>query len=190
MGEHFNVRPHEGITPTLGERVYIDPMAAVIGDVHLGDDCSVWPHTVIRGDMHRIRIGARCSIQDGSVLHITHASTYEPEGHPLTLGDDVTVGHRAVLHGCTIGNRVLIGIGAIVMDGAIIEDEVVIAAGSLVPPGKKLEGGFLYVGSPAKPARTLTEKEKSFFVYGTNNYSQLKEKHRASNAGNSIKITG
>lgn len=190
MGEHFNVRPHEGITPTLGERVYIDPMAAVIGDVHLGDDCSVWPHTVIRGDMHRIRIGARCSIQDGSVLHITHASTYEPEGHPLTLGDDVTVGHRAVLHGCTIGSRVLIGIGAIVMDGAIIEDDVVIAAGSLVPPGKKLEGGFLYVGSPTKQARALTEKEKSFFVYGANNYSQLKEKHRASNAGHSIKITG
>lgn len=181
MNEHRNIRSHESSTPTLGQRVYIDPMAVVIGDVHLGDDCSVWPHTVIRGDMHKIRIGARCSIQDGSVLHITHASTYEPEGHPLTLGNDVTVGHRAVLHGCTIGNRVLIGIGAIVMDGVVIEDEVVIAAGSLVPPGKKLASGFLYVGSPVKQARALTDKEKSFFLYSANNYSKLKEKYRSAN---------
>lgn len=181
MATTSNVRPHENTAPVLGERVYIDPMAVVIGDVHLGDDTSVWPHTVIRGDMHRIRIGARCSIQDGSVLHITHAGPYDPEGFPLTLGDEVTVGHRAVLHGCTIGNRVLIGIGAIVMDGAVIEDEVMLAAGSLVTPGKKLASGFLYVGSPAKQARPLTEKEKSFFSYGANNYSKLKEKHRAAN---------
>lgn len=178
----WNIRSHEGITPTLGERVYVDPMAAVIGNVHLGDDCSVWPHTVIRGDMHRIRIGSRCSIQDGSVLHITHASSYEPDGFPLTLGDDVTVGHRVVLHGCTIGNRVLIGIGAIVMDGVVVEDEVVIAAGSLVPPGKKLTSGFLYVGSPVKQVRALTEKEKSFFTYSANNYSKLKEKYRSASS--------
>lgn len=182
MTQHPSIRSHAGITPTFGERVYVDPMAAVIGDVHLGDDSSVWPHTVIRGDMHRIRIGARCSIQDGSVLHITHAGPYEPEGFPLTLGNDVTVGHRAVLHGCTIGNRVLIGIGAIVMDGVVVEDEVVIAAGSLVPPGKKLASGFLYVGSPAKQARALTEKEKSFFTYSANNYSKLKEKYRLSSS--------
>lgn len=178
MMQHSSIRQHAGITPALGERVYIDAMAAVIGDVHLGNDCSVWPHTVIRGDMHKIRIGARCSIQDGSVLHITHAGPYEPEGFPLTLGDDVTVGHRAVLHGCTIGNRVLVGIGAIVMDGVVVEDEVVIAAGSLVPPGKRLVSGFLYVGSPAKQVRALTEKEKSFFAYSANNYSKLKEKYR------------
>jgi carbonic anhydrase/acetyltransferase-like protein (isoleucine patch superfamily) len=176
-----NVRSYENIAPRLGERVYIDPMAVVIGDVQLGDDCSVWPHTVIRGDMHRIRIGARCSIQDGSVLHITHAGPYDPEGFPLMIGDEVTVGHRVVLHGCTIGNRVLIGIGAIVMDGAVIEDDVMLGAGSLVPPGKKLASGFLYMGSPAKQARPLTEKEKSFFSYGANNYSKLKEKHRAAN---------
>lgn len=173
-----NTRTHAGHTPEQGARVYIDPMAVVIGDVKLGDDCSVWPHTVIRGDMHRIRIGKRCSIQDGAVLHITHAGPYEPEGFPLTLGDDVTVGHRAVLHGCTIGNRVLIGIGAIVMDGAFIGDEVVLAAGSLVPPGKKLESGFLYVGSPAKQSRALSEKEKAFFTYSANNYVRLKDKYR------------
>ncbi len=178
MTATLNIRPHEGTWPHCGERVYIDPMACVIGDVYLGDDTSVWPHTVIRGDMHRIRIGARCSIQDGSVLHITHAGPYDPEGFPLTLGDEVTVGHRAVLHGCTIGNRVLIGIGAIVMDGAVIEDEVMIGAGSLIPPGKRIASGFLYVGSPAKALRPLTDKEKAFFSYGAANYSQLKEKHR------------
>lgn len=178
MTAHNNIRPHDGKTPVLGSRVYVDPMAAIIGDVHLGDDCSVWPHTVIRGDMHRIRIGARCSIQDGAVLHITHAGPYEANGFPLTLGDDITVGHRAVLHGCTIGNRVLVGIGAIVMDGVVIEDEVVVGAGSLVPPGKTLASGFLYVGSPAKQVRALTEKEKTFFTYSANNYSKLKEKYR------------
>ena len=172
-----SLRPHQGQPPPLGARVYIAPMACVIGDVQLGDDCSVWPHTVIRGDMHRIRIGARCSIQDNSVLHITHAGPYEADGFPLTLGDDVTVGHRVVLHGCTIGNRVLIGIGAIVMDGVVIKDEVVLGAGSLVPPGKKLESGFLYVGSPAKQVRALTDREKSFFTYSANNYRKLKDQY-------------
>ena len=177
----MNIRPHESLFPVLGDNVYVDPMAVIIGDVQLGNDTSVWPHTVIRGDMHRIRIGQRCSIQDGSVLHITHAGPYDPDGYPLSLGDDVTVGHRAVLHGCTIGNRVLIGIGAIVMDGAVIGDEVMLAAGSLVPPGKTLAGGFLYVGSPARQARPLTDKEKAFFTYGAGNYVKLKEKHRAAN---------
>ena len=176
----YSLRPHQGISPTLGARVYIDPAAVVIGDVHLSDDCNVWPHTVIRGDMHKIRIGQRCSIQDGSVLHITHASRFEPNGFPLTLGDDVTVGHRAVLHGCTIGSRVLIGMGAMVMDGCVVEDEVVIAAGALVPPGKRLESGYLYVGSPAKQARPLNDREREFFEYSAANYSKLKEAHRES----------
>ncbi len=170
-----SIRVHQNITPQLGARAYVDPAAVVIGDVVLGDDCSVWPHTTIRGDMHSIRIGQRCSIQDGSVLHITHASSYEPEGYPLILGDDVTVGHRVVLHGCNIGNRVLIGIGAIVMDGVVIEDEVVVGAGSLVPPGKRLQSGFLYIGSPAKAVRELTEKERAFLSYSPKNYVKLKD---------------
>lgn len=177
MTRPSSIRSHQRKAPQLGERVYIDPMACVIGDVHLGDDSSVWPHTVIRGDMHHIRIGARCSIQDNSVLHITHAGPYEADGFPLTIGDDVTVGHRAVLHGCTIGSRVLIGIGAIVMDGAMIEDEVVLGAGSLVPPGKTLASGFLYVGSPAKQIRALTDREKSFFTYSATNYRKLKDQY-------------
>ena len=129
------IRPFQDMTPRLGERVFIDDSAVVIGDVSLGDDSSVWPQAVIRGDMHRISIGQRSSVQDGSVLHITHAGPFNADGWPLTIGDDVTIGHKALLHGCTVGNRVLIGMGAIVMDGAVIEDDVVLGAGSLVPPG-------------------------------------------------------
>lgn len=170
-----SIRTHNGIRPTLGERVFVDESAVVIGDVELGDDASVWPCAVIRGDMHRIRIGARTSVQDGSVLHITHASDFNPEGWPLTIGSDVTIGHQACLHGCTIGNRVLIGIGATVLDGATIPDDVVIAAGTLVPPGKTLESGYMYIGQPCKKARELTEKERAFFTYGAANYVKLKD---------------
>ncbi|KZZ10123.1 gamma carbonic anhydrase family protein, partial [Oleiphilus sp. HI0079] len=142
-----SVRKYLEHSPLLGERVFVDPSALVLGDVQLGDDCSVWPMAVVRGDMHKIRIGDRTSVQDGSVLHITHAGPFNPDGYPLIVGDDVTVGHKALLHGCTIGNRVLIGMGAIVMDGAVIEDEVIIAAGSTVSPGKRLESGYVYRGS-------------------------------------------
>ena len=175
----MTVRTYQGMTPKLGERVFVDPTAVVIGDVELGEDASVWPFTVIRGDMHRIRIGARSSIQDGAVVHITHASDYNPGGWPTTIGDDVTVGHQAMLHGCTIGNRVLIGMKAMVMDGAVIEDEVIIAAGAVVPPGKRCESGYVYMGSPAKQQRPITEKERSFFRYTAANYARLKDKHLA-----------
>jgi carbonic anhydrase/acetyltransferase-like protein (isoleucine patch superfamily) len=174
MTKSPSLRTYKNHHPQLGKQVFVDDAAVVIGDVVIGDDSSVWPCTVIRGDMHRIRIGARTSIQDGSVLHITHASDYNTEGFPLTVGDDVTVGHSVCLHGCTIGNRVLVGIGSTVLDGVVVEDEVVIGAGSLVPPGKRLASGFLYMGSPAKQIRLLTESEKSFFKYSANNYVALK----------------
>jgi len=173
------IRTYQNKTPILGERAFVDATAVVIGDVELGADSSVWPLTVIRGDMHRVRIGARTSIQDGSVLHITHAGPYNPYGYPLIVGDDVTVGHKVTLHGCTIGNQVLVGMGSIVMDGAVVESQVIIGAGSLVPPGKTLESGFLYVGSPVKQARPLTEKERSFFEYSAANYVKLKDQHLA-----------
>ncbi len=172
------IRPFQDMTPRLGERVFIDDSAVVIGDVSLGDDSSVWPQAVIRGDMHRISIGQRSSVQDGSVLHITHAGPFNADGWPLTIGDDVTIGHKALLHGCTVGNRVLIGMGAIVMDGAVIEDDVVLGAGSLVPPGKTLHSGYLYVGSPVKQARPLSDKEKAFFAYSAANYVRLKDSYR------------
>jgi carbonic anhydrase/acetyltransferase-like protein (isoleucine patch superfamily) len=171
------IRSYQQHRPQLGARAFVDASAVVIGDVVLGDDSSVWPMTVIRGDMHRIRIGARTSVQDGSVLHITHAGPFNPEGYPLIIGDEVTVGHKVALHGCTLGNRILVGMGSIVMDGAVVEDEVIIGAGSLVPPGKRLESGYLYVGSPVKQARALTDKERSFFSYTAGNYVKLKDLH-------------
>lgn len=173
------IRTFQQHTPALGERVFVDRSAVVIGDVELGADSSVWPLTVIRGDMHRIRIGQRTSVQDASVLHITHAGPFNPDGFPLLIGDDVTVGHKVMLHGCTLGSRILVGMGSTVMDGAVVEDDVIIGAGSLVPPGKHLESGYLYVGSPVKQARALTDKERAFFTYTAGNYVKLKDQHLA-----------
>ncbi|HBD11470.1 MAG TPA: gamma carbonic anhydrase family protein [Porticoccaceae bacterium] len=176
-----NLRPFNGISPRLGARVYVDADASVIGDVNIGDDSSVWPGAIIRGDMHSINIGARTSIQDRSVLHITHASDYNPGGWPLSVGDEVTVGHSVTLHGCNIGSQVLVGIGSTIMDGAIIEDRVIIGAGSLVPPEKHLKTGFLYLGSPCKPVRELTAGEIEYFGYTATNYVHLKDRYLAEN---------
>ena len=172
-----SLRSFQGISPQLGERVLIDPSAVVLGDVKLGDDVSVWPQVAIRGDMHSISVGPRTSIQDNSVLHITHAGPYNPDGYPLNIGSDVTIGHGAILHGCTVGDRVLVGMGAVVMDGAVVEDNVVIAAGALVTPGKTLRSGYLYAGSPAREMRELSQGEMDYFVYSANNYVKLKDQH-------------
>jgi carbonic anhydrase/acetyltransferase-like protein (isoleucine patch superfamily) len=171
------IQAFENHTPKLAKGVFVDDSAVVIGDVEIGADSSVWPMTVIRGDIHRIRIGERSSIQDGSVLHVTHAGPFNPDGFPCTVGSDVTVGHKVMLHGCTIHDRVLVGMGATVMDGAVVESDVIIGAGSLVPPGKKLTGGFLYVGSPVKQARPLNDDEKNFFLYSANKYRELKDRY-------------
>ena len=171
----MNIRSFENYTPELGKRVFVDPTALVVGQVCIGDDSSIWPMAVLRGDVHAIEIGARSSIQDGAVCHVTHASHYNPDGHRLIIGDDVTVGHNVVLHGCTIGNRVLVGIGSIVMDGVTVEDEVMIGAGSLVTPGKTLKSGWLYAGSPARPVREITDRERAFLPYSAKNYVKLKD---------------
>lgn len=175
----YSLRSFEAHQPKIGDQVFIDRSAIVIGDVTIGDNSSVWPMTVIRGDMHAIKIGHRTSIQDGTVCHITHAGPHNPDGWPLTVGDDCTIAHNVTLHGCVVGDRVLIGMGSIVMDGAIIEDEVVVGANSLVPPGKKLVSGYLYVGAPAKQVRPLTEQEISYFTYSANNYCALKNRFLA-----------
>src|SRR5258705_388723 len=130
MGHHQNVRAFEGRLPELGARVYLDPAALVIGAVSVGDDASLWPFVVARGDVNAIAIGARSNVQDNSVLHVTHDGPWSPGGRPLVIGEDVTIGHQCILHACTVGDRVLIGMGSVVMDGAIVEPEVLLGAGS------------------------------------------------------------
>jgi len=170
----MTIRSWQGKTPSVGAGVYIDESAVVIGAVELAENVSIWPTAVVRGDVNSIAIGSGTNIQDGAVLHVTHAYEAEPAGYPLIIGCNVTVGHRAVLHGCTVGDHCLIGIGSIVMDGAVIEEDVILGAGSLVAPGKRLESGYLYVGSPAKRIRALGEEEKQFLRYSANHYVALK----------------
>ena len=171
------VRSFKGHAPVLGKLVFVDPSAAVIGQVYLGDGVSIWPQVSIRGDLLAIRIGARSNVQDASVLHTTQKDAHAPDGFPLTLGEDVTIGHNVILHGCTIGNRCLIGMGSIVLDGAILQDEVFLGAGSLVPPGKVLEGGFLWLGNPAKKIRPLNDEERHFLKLSAQNYLKLKDEY-------------
>ena len=177
-----NIRHVLDVTPTLGERVMVDPTAVVMGDVCLGDDVSVWPHAAMRGDVQIIRIGDRTNIQDGTVLHVTHDGPYNPGGFPLHIGNDVTIGHRALLHGCTVGDRVLVGMGAIIMDNVMVEDDVMIAAGALVTPGKRLRTKTLYAGSPAREVRPLTEQEVAFLPYSAKGYVLLKQRYLDDNA--------
>ncbi|CAM3703731.1 gamma carbonic anhydrase family protein [Rheinheimera salexigens] len=175
----MTIRAYKGILPTLGKAVYVDESAVLVGDITLADDVSIWPLVAARGDVNIMRIGARTNIQDGCVLHLSRPSPGKPEGSALIIGEDVTVGHKVMLHGCTLGNRILIGMGAIVMDDVIVEDDVIIGAGSLVPPGKRLQGGYLYVGSPAKQARPLNEAEIAFLSESAANYVVLKDEYLA-----------
>lgn len=169
------LRPYKYSFPQTGERVMVDSSSVVVGDVRIDDDVSIWPLVAIRGDVNHVIIGKRSNIQDGSVLHVTHKSATNPQGYPLLIGEDVTVGHKAMLHGCTIGDRVLVGMGSIVLDGAIVEEDVMIGAGSLVPPGKRLVSGYLYLGSPVKQIRPLTEAEIAGLLYSSGNYVKWKD---------------
>lgn len=162
-------------TPRLGERVYIDQRASVTGSVVLGDDVSIWPMTVMRGDVNHIAIGDRSNIQDGCVLHVTHEGPWQPDGLPLLIGNDVTVGHGAILHACTIGDRCLVGMGAIVMDGAVLEPDSMVAGGAVVTPGKVVTSGTLWRGNPARYARDLSDKEISNQAYSAKHYVRLKD---------------
>jgi carbonic anhydrase/acetyltransferase-like protein (isoleucine patch superfamily) len=170
----MNLRPFLHHTPALGDNVFVDPTAVVIGKVTLADDVSVWPLVVIRGDVNFIDIGARSNVQDGSVLHVASIRDDLPDGYPLIVGEDVTVGHKVMLHGCTVGDRCLIGMGSVVMDGAVIERDVLLAAGSLVAPCKVLESGYLYQGRPARRVRALSEAELDGLRTGAAHYVSLK----------------
>ena len=171
------LRPYKDLFPKVGQRVMIDPTSVIIGDVRLAEDVGIWPLVVIRGDVHYVEIGARTNIQDGSVLHVTHKSSFKPNGNSLLIGSDVTIGHKVMLHGCTIGNRVLVGMGSILLDDVVVEDEVMIGAGSLVPQNKRLESGYLYLGSPVKQIRPLTEAEIAGLKYSANNYVKWKDEY-------------
>lgn len=173
------IKSFAGIEPVIGENVYIDDAALVVGDVHLGDDCSVWPMTVIRGDVNRIRIGSRTNIQDGSVLHVTHPHKTIPDGYDLCVGDNVTVGHKVILHGCKVADNCLIGMGSTIMDGAKVQEYSLVGAGSLVSPNKELEGGFLWLGSPVKKIRPLTNEERAWIDYSAQHYINLKNQYLA-----------
>lgn len=175
------LRPYLNILPQLAEGAYVDDHAVVVGDVHIGEDSSLWPGVAARGDVNRIVIGSRTNIQDNSVLHVTHQGPYSPEGFPLIIGDEVTAGHRVILHGCHIHHRVLIGMGCIILDGAVIKEDVIIGAGSLVPEGKILESGYLYFGSPVVQRRPLTEAEKERIVYSAHYYVKIKNNYLHAN---------
>ena len=173
------LRDFEAHSPQLDAQAWVDPSALVIGDVKIGANTSIWPMTVIRGDIHKIRIGENTNIQDGSVLHVTHDSEFAPGGNDLCVGDGVTIGHKVILHACHIGNRCLVGMGAVVMDGAVLQDGAMVGAGSLVSPGKIVEGGYLWLGSPARRIRELTDKEKAFLDYSAEHYVELMRRHRS-----------
>ena len=175
-----NIREFEGKSPKISESAWIDETAVVIGDVEIGPESSIWPQCVLRGDIHYIRIGEGTNIQDGSILHVTHDSEFDPGGHPVVVGDRVTVGHRVTLHGCTIEDHCLIGMGSIILDGAVVRSGAMVGAGTLVPPGKDLEGGWLWLGQPARRVRELTEQERRFLDYSPAHYVRLQQRHRNS----------
>ncbi|HUA78968.1 MAG TPA: gamma carbonic anhydrase family protein [Dyella sp.] len=173
------VRPFKGIMPTLGARAYVDPAATVIGDVVLGDDVSIWPGAVLRGDVHVIRVGARSNVQDGAIVHVTHDGPYSPGGFPTLIGEGVTIGHAAVIHACTIEDYCLIGMHATVLDGAVVKKYGFVGAGSVVPPGKVVGERELWLGNPAQRIRLLTDKQIEQLHYSADHYVRLKDVYLA-----------
>ena len=174
-----NIQSFQGHFPIVASGVYVHNSATVIGHVNLAENVSVWPGAVIRGDINFIKIGAGSNIQDCAVLHVNQQSAYDQNGSPLIIGDNVTIGHSVILHGCTIDDESLIGMGSIVMDKVVVQKHVIVAAGSLVPEGKVLESGYLYMGSPVKKIRALTADEITFFMVSAQNYIQLKNQYLA-----------
>ena len=172
-----NIRPFESHHPEIAPDAWVDETAVVIGDVSIASRSSIWPMCVIRGDVHHIDIGRETNIQDGSVLHVSHDSHYLPGGRPLIIGDGVTVGHRVMLHGCEIADGCFIGMGSTILDGAVLEAGAMLGAGSLVPQGKRLQGGYLWLGRPARRVRILSDKEQEIISYTAGHYVRLMQRH-------------
>jgi carbonic anhydrase/acetyltransferase-like protein (isoleucine patch superfamily) len=174
----MGIRPFQGISPILGQRVYLDAAATVIGDVVLGDDVSIWPGTVLRGDVNFIRVGARSNIQDGSIVHVTHDGPYgAPGGLATVIGEDVTIGHGAIIHACTIEDACLIGMGSVILDGAVVKKNGFVGAGAVLSPGKTVGSGELWLGNPARFVRLLDAQEIEQLSYSAQHYVRLKDKY-------------
>lgn len=183
FSSRMDIRSYRNQRPRLGARVYIDHAAVVVGDVEVGEDASLWPFTVARGDVNCIRIGARTNVQDGTVLHVTHDGPYTPGGMPLVIGEDVTIGHGAILHACTIEDACLIGMRAAVLDGARVCRHTMIGAGAVVTPGTVVREGELWLGNPARCVRMLTPAQIEQLYYSAQHYVRLKDEYRAAQAG-------
>ncbi len=175
----MNIRPYRNQLPRLGANVYVDDAALVVGDVELGDDASLWPFAAARGDVNFIRIGARTNVQDGTVLHVTHDGPYTPGGLPLRIGADVTIGHGAILHACTIEDACLIGMRAAVLDGVVVRRHSMIGAGAVVTPGKVVGEGELWLGNPARCVRKLAPAQIEQLYYSAQHYVRLKNEYLA-----------
>jgi len=166
------IRPHRGGSPRLHPSAFVAEGALVIGDVEIGERSSIWFGSVVRGDVNSIRIGARSNVQDLSVIHVSAGT------HPTTVGDDVTIAHRVILHGCTVKDRSQVGMGAIVMDGAVVGPDAMVAAGALVPPGMVVPEGMLAVGSPARVKRALTAEEREGIRTRAARYAEYADRYR------------
>ncbi len=173
------IRSHAGHRPSLGARVYVDPAATVIGEVELGDDVSVWPGAVIRGDVSLIRIGARTNVQDGTIIHVNDPSPEFPAGQSTRIGAQVTIGHGCIIHACTLGDLCLIGMGACVLDGAEVKKYGFVGAGALVTPGKVVGEAELWLGNPARFVRKLGDREIEGMRHSADHYVQLKDRYLA-----------
>ena len=174
----MSVRPFLDKSPVLGQRVYVDPAGCVIGEVTLGDDASVWPMAVVRGDVNSIVIGARTNVQDAAVVHVTHEGPFtRVGGYPTVIGSDVTIGHGAIIHACTVEDFCLIGMGATVLDGAVVKRHGFVGAGAVVSPGKTVGEAELWLGNPARFVRRLSDREIEQLHYSAQHYVRLKDKY-------------
>ena len=171
---------YRGVTPSIHPSAFVAPGAHVIGDVEIGADASIWYNCVVRGDVNTIRIGARSNVQDGTVIHVDSPKPGRSPGHPTLIGEDVLIGHMAMVHACTLMDRAFVGLGAIVMDGCVMESDTMLAAGAMLTPGKRIPSGQIWAGRPARYLRDLSDDERAAHIEGIARYVALAQDHRRS----------